>query len=70
VNEELALEASLNLTLTQCFRDEDPKPREVHACFEVEPPRAWYYRISPNFRALVILLQVDPTSGDEPKNRL
>jgi hypothetical protein len=39
----------------------------VRACLEVEPPRAWYYRISPNPRTLVILLQVDPASGDEPK---
>jgi hypothetical protein len=37
----------------------------VRACLEVEPPRAWYYRISPNSRTLVILLQVDPTSSDE-----
>jgi hypothetical protein len=34
---------------------------------EVEPPQAWYYWISLNFRSLVILLQVDFTSGDEPK---
>ncbi len=34
---------------------------------EVEPPRAWYYRISPNSRTLVILLQVEPASGDELK---
>jgi hypothetical protein len=34
---------------------------------EVEPPWAWYYHISLNFRTLVVLLQVDPTSGDEPK---
>jgi hypothetical protein len=39
----------------------------VRIHFEVDPPRAWYYRISPNFRTLVILLQVDPTSDDEPK---
>jgi hypothetical protein len=39
----------------------------VRARFEVEPPRAWYYRISPNSRTLVILLQVDPASGDEPE---
>jgi len=39
----------------------------VHARLEVEPPRAWYYRISPNSRTLVILLQVDPTFGDEPE---
>ncbi len=35
------------------------------ARLEVEPPRTWYYRISPNFRTLVILLQVDPATGDE-----
>jgi len=34
---------------------------------EVEPPRAWYYHISPNFHTLVILLQVNPASGDEPE---
>jgi len=39
----------------------------VHARLEVEPPRAWYYRISPNSRTLVILLQVDPASGDKPE---
>jgi hypothetical protein len=39
----------------------------VRARLEVEPPRAWYYCISPNSRTLVILLQVDPASGDEPE---
>jgi hypothetical protein len=39
----------------------------VRARLEVEPPRAWYYRISPNSRTLVILLQVDPASNDEPE---
>jgi hypothetical protein len=34
---------------------------------EVDPPQAWYYHISPNSYTLVILLQVDPVSGDEPK---
>jgi hypothetical protein len=37
----------------------------VRAHLEVDPPQAWYYRISPNFRTLVILLQIDPTFGDE-----
>ncbi len=55
------------MTLTQHLRDEEPKPREVHARLEVEPPRAWYYCISPNSRTLVILLQDDPASSDEPK---
>jgi hypothetical protein len=39
----------------------------VRVCFEVDPPRTWYYRISPNFRTLVILLQVDLASSDEPE---
>ncbi len=34
---------------------------------EIEPPRTWYYRISPNSHTLVILLQIDPASGDEPE---
>jgi hypothetical protein len=66
-NEELPPESSLDLTLTQHARDEEPEPWEVCAHLEVEPPWAWYYRISPNFRTLVILLQVDPASGDEPE---
>ncbi len=37
------------------------------AYLEVEPPQAWYYRISLNSRTLVILLQVDPASNDEPE---
>ncbi len=39
----------------------------MRTCREVEPPRAWYYCISSNFRTLVILLQVDPASSDEPE---
>ncbi len=39
----------------------------MRARLEVKPPRAWYYRISPNSRTLVILLQVDPASSDEPE---
>jgi hypothetical protein len=66
-NEEPPSESFLDLTLTQHLRDEEPEPREVRARLEIEPPRAWYYHISPNFRTLVILLQVDPVSGDEPK---
>jgi len=48
-------------------RDEELEPREVRARLEVEPLQAWYYHISPNSRTLVILLQVDPVSGDEPE---
>ncbi len=39
----------------------------MRPCLEVDSPRAWYYRISPNFLTLVILLQVDPASSDEPE---
>jgi hypothetical protein len=66
-NDELPPKSSLDLTLTQHPHDKKPKPREVCACLEIEPPRAWYYRISPNSRTLVILLQVDLASGDEPE---
>jgi len=66
-DEEPPPESSLDLILTQHPRDEEPEPREVRAGLEVEPPRAWYYRISPNSRTLVILLQVDPAFGDESK---
>jgi hypothetical protein len=66
-NEKPPPESSLDLTLTQHPRDEEPELREVRARLKVEPPRAWYYRIFLNFRTLVILLQVDPASGDEPK---
>jgi len=66
-NEKLTLESSLNLTLMQHPCDEEPKPQKVRTRFEVDPLRAWYYCISPNFHTLVILLQVDPTSGDEFK---
>jgi hypothetical protein len=55
-NEEPPPETSLDLTLTQHPRDEEPKPREVRAHLKVEPPRAWYYRISLNSCTLVILL--------------
>jgi len=66
-NEEPPSESSLDLTLTQHPCDEELEPREVRARLEVEPPRAWHYRISPNSRTLVILLQVNPASGDEPE---
>jgi hypothetical protein len=39
----------------------------MHPRLEVEPPRAWYYRIFSNSRSLVILLQVNPVFGDEPE---
>jgi hypothetical protein len=66
-NEESPSKSSLDLTLIQHPRDEEPEPREVRARLEVEPPRTWYYRISPNSRTLLILPQVDPASGDEPE---
>jgi hypothetical protein len=67
VNEEPPQESSLYFTLTQHPHDENPEPQEVHPHLEVKPPRTWYYRISPNSHTLVILLQVDPVSGDEPE---
>jgi hypothetical protein len=66
-NEEPPPESSLDLTLTQHPRDEKPEPQEVRARLEIEPPQAWYYRISPSSRTLVILLQVDLASGDDPE---
>jgi hypothetical protein len=66
-NEEPSPKSFLDFTLTQHPRDEKPKPREVRARLEVKPPWAWYYRISPNSRTLMILLQVDPASSDKPK---
>jgi hypothetical protein len=39
----------------------------VCARFEIEPLRTWYYHISPNSHTLVILLQINPASGDESK---
>jgi hypothetical protein len=64
-NEEPPPESSLNLTLTQHPCNEEPEPQEVRVRLIVQPPRAWYYRISLNSRTLVILLQVDPASDDE-----
>ncbi len=65
VNEEPAPKSSLDLTLMQHPRDENHESREVHARLEVNPPQAWYYCISSNFHTLVILLPVDPTSGND-----
>jgi len=67
MNEEPVLESSLNLALTQHLHDEHPNLRNVCARLEIDPPQTWYYGISPNSRTLVILLQVDLVSGDEPK---
>ncbi len=39
----------------------------MRAHLEVEPPQAWYYRIFPNSRTLVFLLQIDLASGEEPE---
>ncbi len=67
MNEEPSSESYLDLTLTQHPRDEELELQEVRARLEVEPPRAWYYHISPNSHTLVILLQVNPASGDKPE---
>ncbi len=37
------------------------------AHLEVDPLRAWYYHIPLNSHTLVILLQIDPASNDEPE---
>ncbi len=66
-NEEPPSKSSLDLTLMQHPRDEELEPRKMRVHLEVEPPRAWYYRISPNSRTLVIMLQVDLAFGDEPE---
>jgi hypothetical protein len=65
VNKELPPKSSLNLTLIQHPRDEDPEPREVRIRLKVESLPAWYYCISPNSRTLVILLQIDFAFSDE-----
>jgi hypothetical protein len=67
VNEKLTPKSSLDLTLMQHPHDEDLAPREVRVRLEVDPPRTWYYHISPNSRTLVILLQIDPASDNEPE---
>ncbi len=48
-------------------RDEKLEIREVRTRLEVEPHRVQYYHIFPNSRTLVILLQVDIASNDEPE---
>jgi hypothetical protein len=53
--------------LTQHLHDEYPAPQKVCARFEVDPLWTWYYCISLNSHTLVILLQIDPTSLDEPE---
>jgi hypothetical protein len=67
MNKELPLESFLDLTLTQHPCDEELEIRKVCVHFEVESPRAWYYHIFLNFHTLVISLQVDPASSDEPE---
>jgi hypothetical protein len=39
----------------------------VHNHLKVEPPQTWYYPIFLNSRTLMILLQVDIASSDEPE---
>ncbi len=64
---KLPYKLSLDSTLTHHLHDEKPKLQEVRLHIEIEPLQIWYYRIFPNSHTLVILLQVDPISGDEPK---
>jgi hypothetical protein len=67
MNQKSALESSLDLTSTQHPHDANLESRKVCIHLEIDPPRAWYFQISPNFRTLVILLQVDFASSDEPE---
>jgi hypothetical protein len=67
MNEKPTPESSLDLMLTQHLHDENPASQEMRARLEINPPRAWYYRIFLNFHTLMILLQVGPTFGDEPE---
>jgi hypothetical protein len=67
VNEKPPQESFLDLTLTQHPCDEHPELREVCPCLEVQPFQVWYYRNSPNFYTLVILLQINFTFDDEPE---
>jgi hypothetical protein len=67
VNEKPSPKSYLDMTLTQHLHDEDPEPQEVHVRLEANPPRTWYYRISLNFHTLMVLLQIDLASGDEPE---
>jgi hypothetical protein len=67
VNEKPARESSLDFTLVQHPRYEDLELQVLRACLEVDPLRTWYYHISLHSRTLVILLQVDLASGDEPE---
>jgi hypothetical protein len=38
--------------------DENPEPQEMRTGLEVDPSRAWYYHISPNFYTLVMNLKL------------
>jgi len=67
VNEKPPPESSLDLTFAHHPCDEDPEPWKVCSHLKVEPPRIWYYCIFLNSHTLVILLQIDPAFGDEPK---
>jgi hypothetical protein len=67
MNEEPAPKSSLDLTLTQHLRDENLESWEVRARLKVNPLRTWYYNIFPHSCTVVIFLQVDPASGDEPE---
>jgi hypothetical protein len=66
-NEKPPPKSSLDLTLTHHPRDEKLEPRKVRIRLEVKSPQAWYYCIFLNLHTLMILLQVDPASNDEPE---
>jgi hypothetical protein len=65
MNKELPRKSSRDLTLTQHHRDEHFEPQEMCLHLEVEHIRAWYYKKISNSRTFMILLQVNPTFGNE-----
>ncbi len=67
MNKKPPWELSLDLTLTQHPRDDNPEPWKVCSCFEIKLLQAWYYLIFLNSHTLVILLQVHLAFGNELK---
>ncbi len=65
MNEELALESFLDLTLTQHPRDKNSNREKCAPILKSIPLKLGIITFSLNSRTLVILLQVDPASSDE-----
>jgi hypothetical protein len=55
------------LTLILHPHDENFEPQKLFPHLKIKPLQAWYYRIYSNFHTLVILLQVNLVSSNEPK---